>query len=105
MFTSTLNDIKGERYNALGVVTANAKAPDSYDPYGQDPIRKAMDKAIEQLSYHAGKMGADGVIGVTFIISKQDNGTRHVSAYGTAIKYIENSGDESDTERPEYYKK
>lgn len=104
MFTSTLNDIKGERYDALEVVTANAVV--SYDSYSyRDNIKEAMDRAIGQLSSQAGKMGADGVIGVTFIISKQDNGTRHVSAYGTAIKYTENCVDESDAERPKYYKK
>lgn len=36
MFTSTLNDVKGERYEALGVVTSNVTPSDSYS-YVTDP--------------------------------------------------------------------
>lgn len=53
-----------------------------------------MDKAIEQLSKQAKSMGADGIVGVTFIFSKKANGTPQVSAYGTAIVFTGTDSEE-----------
>ena len=103
MFTSNLNDVKGKNYEVLGVVNAycNTGVFDYYYSEKEKP-KKIMDAVCEYVCKKAEQMNADGIIGITYFFPEK---YYSVFACGTAIKFTEGNVDESNAERPKYYKK
>lgn len=90
MYRSTLPDVKGRKYEVLGVVRAFLEACD-YDGNVIDMIDAGTDYLDEQ----ADNWDADGVIGITIVSASTymtaDDGSTYpdIIVYGSAICYID----------------
>ena len=90
MYRSTLPDVKGKNYEALGVVRTFLAAC-NYD----GEVCDMLDAGMNSLEQQAADWGADGVIGITIVSASTymtdyyDNTYPDAIMYGTAINFID----------------
>lgn len=93
MYISTLQDIKGSKYNVLGIVYAHKYAEKYEDD--DDVLDSMMADIIEELQEAAEDFdGADGVIGITITscstFNTDDDGNTYpdLMAFGSVIEFV-----------------